>query len=684
MARIPVGNFGYRVANLAQQGRQQPALAFGAADGLAAISDSVSFIANKAMAEEERLRREQEAEAKAAAKEAERVQAITAQAQAKNALADLHDDLVGGLNDGRYDKTQIAGLQDERGRKLVEDAVANVSPGYQELVRASLLDDIGRSQRDIRKAVDAKNRQDIGAGITSYMENMQRFAQRGEPQRQEAMANIETFLQSAGPQAGMTADGIAKAVQGFKENVTLTWLDRAISQNQNNAKELGRIAADLAGDKFQELDPQKRNFLEAKIQRNQQHLMQKAEVAERRNLANLDRAEKRLAWYVENGRDIPASEMAAFEKASKGTAYEGAAQMIVAEQKAVSELLRLSPAQMAAKIKEVEAGYGATPSREQIVHVEKLKRFAANTVKLLNESPLDYAVQRDGAVVQPLDLTQPGGWADNLSARVGILKEQSQRTGAAPKGLFPQEAQAIGSLLREARPDQQREILGAISKGFGDMGVFKATMQQLAPDNPVVANAGIFAARGHESTRDRAVADLILRGNDLLRQDTKADGKPSGGKLIPMPKEEELTRAFANYEGEAYAGKEQARNVALQTAKAIYAARSSEEGDYSGIINTKRWQAAMNLATGGIDAYRGRSIVLPYGWDMGMFKDGMKSKAAELVRSGMIDKDVTMNRLLDLPLENAGDGRYFFRVGDGYLVGKDGKPAIIDFNEAGK
>lgn len=684
MAKIPVGNFGFQTPTAAPQNRQQPALAFGTGDALQSVANDFTRVAAKLSAEEEHQRKLQEAEAKAAAKEAERVKSITAQATAKNALADLHDELVTGLNDGRYQKADLVKQQTDQSQKIIEQSLKSVSPEHQDLVRASLVDDVGRSQRELRKVVQAKDKQDIHAGIGSYMEQMQRYAGRGEAQRQEAMQNVDAFLQAAGPQAGMKPDAIAKAVQGFKEGVTFNWLDRAVTQAQNSGKALAQIAKDIGEDKFPELDPQKRNFLEAKIQRNQQHLMAKAEVAERRNLSNLERMEKRLSRYVENGMDIPATEMEQFQKASKGTVFEGSAQMIVAEQKAVSEMLRLSPAQMAAKIRDVEASYGKTPSLEQVSHLNKLRRFADNTIKQLNESPLDYAVARDGAVVQPLDLTQPGTWADNLAARTGVLKEQAQRTGAAPKGLFPQEAKALASMLHDARPDQQREILGAISKGFGDMGVFKATMQQIMPDNPVVANAGIFAARGLETMRDRFTADLILRGNALLRQDTKTDGKPHAGKLVPMPKEEELHRAFASYEGDAYAGKEQARNVAFQTAKAIYAAKASEEGDYSGNIVSKRWQDSMRLATGNIESYRGRNIVMPYGMDYSAFKDGLSARAAAVVASGKVSKDITLNDLRGMPLENAGDGRYVFRVGDGYLAGKDGRPVVIDFNEATK
>lgn len=684
MARIPVGKFGFQTAEPVAQQRRMPESAFGIGDGLGAAASSLSQAAHSMMADEQRQRREQEAEAKAAAKEAQRVASITAQATAKNSLADLHDDLVTGLNEGRYQKADLVKQQADQSQKIVEKSLLDVSPDHQALVRASLMYDIGRSQRDLRKVVQAKDKQDIAAGIGSYMEQMQRYSGRGEAQRQEAMQNVDTFLQAAGPQAGMDSATIARTVQGFKEGVTLTWLDGGISRaaEKRDSKQLSLIEKDIVADKFPELDPGKKNILLGNIQRGQARILHESEIARNRNLSNLDRMEKRLSRYVENGLDIPATEMAQFQKASKGTAFEGSAQMIVAEQKAVSEMLRLSPAQMSARIKELEAGYGKTPSLEQVSHLNKLRRFADNTIKQLNDSPLDFAVARGGAVVQPLDLTQPGTWADNLAARSGVLLEQSQRTGAAPKGLFPQEAQALSSVLRSARPEQQREILGNLSKGFGDMRVFKATMQQIAPDNPVVANAGIFAARGLKSPADRQVSDLILRGNDLLRQDTKTDGKPSGGKMLPLPKEDAMQRDFNSYEGNAYAGKEEARNVTYQTAKAIYAAKASEEGDYSGDLNGKRWKEAIRLATGGIESHRGRRIVLPYGMDYGSFKDGLRSRAASLVRSGTIDKDVTMSDLQGMPLENAGDGRYFFRVGDGRLVGKDGRSIIVDFNEA--
>ena len=474
-----------------------------------------------------------------------------------------------------------------------------------------------------------------------------------------------------------------KAKEALKERA-LQSLDSAalngeINRSRNSTRAMDGLLDRMGKGEFAGVPAQQLAAAETRIGNFKNSLIVRSEAAERRRLTGLEQQAKRLSWYVENGRDIPPNEIDAFTRSARGTAYEGALMPILDEQKAVSEIAKLAPDQQVAKVKEMQASYGETPSKEQLTKLAKIQRYVNNNLKLLNESPLDYAAQREGAQVAPLDLQKPDTWADTLGARTAILTDQARRNGVAPKGLLPQEAQQIGNALKAARPEQAREILTKLYAGFGDDKVYRATMQQLAPDNPVMAVAGIAAARGLESSTDRSVADYILRGQQLLRQDTKEDGKPSGGKLIPMPKEADLSVAFANLEGNAFAGREQARNAYYQAAKSIYAAKSAEEGDYSGEINPKRWDTAMNLATGGIDTYKGRSIVLPYGVKVGEFKDGLKQRIPDLISAGRLTDGWTPEKLRDLPLENAGDGRYFFRVGDGVLVGKDGRPVVLDW-----
>lgn len=682
--RIPTGNFGFQVASAATSDRVRQGIgAFGTSDGLGALADGLTHLSARVSAEELRLQREQDAEAKAAAKEADRVRSITAQAQAKNALADLHDELVTGITDGTVDRAKVGELQRARADKIIEDSLKGVTSEHQDVVRASLIDDIGRSQREMRKVVQAKDRADVGAGISGYMESMQRYAMRGEDQRQEAMKNVDTLLQSTGPKAGLDAAAIAKQSQAFRENVTLSWLDRAITQGQNSSKVLAQIQSDISGDKFPELDPTKRNFLEAKIQRNQQHLMAKAEIAERRNLTNLGRMEQRLSWYVENGRDIPASEMATFEKASKGTVFEGSAQMIVSEQKAVAEMMRLTPAQMGSKIKELEASYGATPSKEQVVHLEKVKRFAANSMKLLDAAPLEYATSRGGAVVQKLDLSRPDTWGENLAARTSVLIEQSQRTGAPPKGLFQEEAAALSNFLQSGSDQAKTETLKALRKGFGDDKVFRATMQQIAKDSPVTALAGTIATRerpmkvgglfSDDTFTPGSTSALMLAGERILNpgKDQKGqDGKPT----FPMPKDAEMRLKFNSMAGDAFAGNPEAYQISYQAARAAYAGLVSQKGDYSGTLNDGLLKEAVQRVTGGVADINGARVVKPWGMDDSTFKDVTRREFGRVVESaGMAAMKDQWPRM---QLQNT-KGGYLVKSGTDYLLDKRGNPILL-------
>jgi hypothetical protein len=203
-----------------------------------------------------------------------------------------------------------------------------------------------------------------------------------------------------------------------------------------------------------------------------------------------------------------------------------------------------------------------------------------------------------------------------------------------------------------------------------------AVMAQLAPDDPVTAIAGSQAARGRN-----AEADLILRGQAILRPSTKSDGKPDSSGLLPMPPELDLRMRFDSYVREAFTGKPEARNAHYQAAKAAYAALSIDAGDRdTKIFNSDRWEQAMETAIGRVDKYNSRRIVLPHGIDLGEFKVGVRERIDDAARSGNLDPTWTASRLRDLPLENLGDGRYVLRSGNGVVVDKRGRPVVINFN----
>ena len=682
MARIPMGNFGNRVAAPIVQGPQLPAMAFGG-DVAWPLAKGLDVAADTFAAAEAKAQHEQEQEAKRVRAAANHAQAVAAQGQIKNALSEVHDDIALGLADGRYAKDKAGEIFAKESQKRIDEVLKGVSEENRQLVTAALTDDIGRTQHSVRQMVVKKDQQDIRGGIDAYVEQMQRYAVRGDAQRQEAMSNLDTFIRAAGPQSGMSPHDIEKTLASFKEGVTFQMLDSKVTAAQRDAKTLGKLSAALASDQYAELDPAKRNFLDAKVQRYQQHLAQMGEIAERRRLSSLNTMATRLSWYVENGRDIPPAEFDAFNKASKGTPFDGFASQIAAEQKATAEFSRLSPMQMQAKVKDLAASYGPTPTKEQITHLAKIDKFVQTSIKQLNDAPLEYAASREGAVVEPLDFSRPDSWASNLANRAAILTEQAKRSGVAPKGLMQQEAAMLTQFLSTASDQAKTETLKMLRKGFADDKVFRATMQQIAKDSPVTALAGMVATRerpmkisgffSDETFTPGSTAGLMLAGERILNpgKDAKGqDGKPT----FPMPKDQDIRLAFNSQAGDAFAGNPEAYQIAYQAARATYAGLVAQKGDYSGNLNDGLLREAIQRSTGGVANINGARVVKPWGMDDSTFKNVVKAEFGRQTAAAGIPQ--MKDQWPRLQLQNT-KGGYLVKSGTGYLLGKDGNPVLL-------
>lgn len=299
--------------------------------------------------------------------------------------------------------------------------------------------------------------------------------------------------------------------------------------------------------------------------------------------------------------------------------------------------------------------------------------------------PVAYAISTGSYGLKPLPKLYSnddlGSLSKELNRRAGAALQMSADYGTAPRLLSNDESKAIAATIKAAPVETQKAQLASIFKGVGDMGLFKQTMQTVAPDAPTIALAGIYQARGNRTTDNRDVADLILRGQAILTPNKKEDGSGhmGGASLIKMPEEKLLLSDWTSVTGDAFKGKEQAADLFMQTAKAIYAARSAEEGDYSGVINSKRWKASINLATGGIESHNGSKIVMPYGVGYDQFQNALQGQVDRIVKDGRA-LNTSPREMMRLPLENVGDGRYLFRRGSGYLVDTDGRPLVVDMS----
>jgi hypothetical protein len=59
------------------------------------------------------------------------------------------------------------------------------------------------------------------------------------------------------------------------------------------------------------------------------------------------------------------------------------------------------------------------------------------------------------------------------------------------------------------------------------------------------------------------------------------------------------------------------------------------------------------------------------------FQNTLRAQANTLAPKAL---NATAREMMNLPLENIGDGRYLFRRAAGYLVDKNGRPVVADLS----
>lgn len=392
----------------------------------------------------------------------------------------------------------------------------------------------------------------------------------------------------------------------------------------------------------------------------------------------LERQIKSLNSVILSGFDPKEDQIAAIVAAARGTDLEADALQMAATAKATGQFRRMTPVQQEAYLTRLEAEIRKDPSKFDIDLIGKFRSIQENQKRLLDISPVAFAV-RQGIVdpseiaAQPLDLANPDGQA--LRERYDLAREMRAKYGSDFKPLTPGEQEALTEALKSSKWPEKLAYFGRIQAASGDdFDGYKAVMAQLAPDDPVTAIAGVYAARNR-----MAAAAQMLRGQEILRPPKDEDGKPAKGKIWPMPTDANLRLTFDSEVGEAYAGQPRAYSDSFQAAKAIYAAATSDLGVAREVVDHDLWKEAIRLAVGGVEDWNGTATIMPYGMTKRDFKDGLYKRIDQLVLTRVIPT-IDRYRLRDMPLKAVGDGKYAFLSGSGYLVDENGDRVVIDFN----
>lgn len=503
-----------------------------------------------------------------------------------------------------------------------------------------------------------------------------------------------------------TAKQLAIAVEnGTQKELTNGYNTRYLA-TENSMQGLESLRKEVLSDET--LNEDRKNVLVGRIQNRQYVLENRIQVLENKRLRIVERGITEVNSNTLAGYEATPEQLEPLLNAAKGTELEAEAKRAIALADATRQFRQAPPLVQEQMLTQAETGLRTDPTKFDRKVVEAWRSIYSNQRRDVQDNPVSFAV-RQGFIEppEPIDLTNPDNAGEALEQRFTLARSVANRYQAPIKPLTNEEVTLLKTSMERAAPEQKRDYLGKLFEASGkDMQGYMAMMAQLAPDDPVTAIAGSHAARGRDAS-----ADLMLRGQAILRPSSKADGRPDGG-LLPMPPENDLRSGFDRYLRETFAGKPEQRNAHYQASKAIYAALSIDAGDKdTKVLDSDRWEQAMELAIGTIDKHNGRRVVLPHGMDYGDFKDAVADRAErvlkastaagvrltqaktmqpdkaqaqlrEIVNSGSyaLDPSWTVSRLNDLPLENVGDGRYMFRTGDSALVDLTGRPVIIDLN----
>lgn len=459
-------------------------------------------------------------------------------------------------------------------------------------------------------------------------------------------------------------------------------------QSMDSPQALNGLLRQVNADKT--LDEDRRNILIGRIQN-------RSEVLENRAARDQDRRDRMVQQQinvatslVEKGYELTPEQAEPLITATRGTALAPAVSQLIQTSNATRQFRNMDFRQQEAYLSQMDAAVRKDPTKYDVTLVTKLQRIHDGQKKDAYDDPTTFAV-RQGFVspqdpaAQPLNFSDPTMLGQQLSARFGLARTMAGKYGAPTKPLTTEETASLSSALIGASPQAKRQIFSTLSKASGqDFDGYKAIMSQISQGDPVTAVAGVFAGRGYASNQQNNVADMIIRGQAILQPRNQVDGSPEKGKLWPMPqgKDEGTMRTlFANAVGDAYAGMPAAQTAMYQTAQAIYAAKVSDKGDNSGILDTDSWNSAIKLATGGVERYNGHSVVLPWGMPIKDFRDQLDTRLQQIAASGALANGVTASSLSDMPLLTAGDGRYLLKAGDGVMVDKHNQPVFVDFNK---
>lgn len=689
--RIPLGNFGLRGPDPVQHSRASgdgidAAARAGQQLGAVAVGVGAGMVADQ--------RAEDEALARARAGNA----LLDREIQIKTLHADLEQRLIdGSLHHGEAVNAYRSALND-----LELPSVEGLDPVGAENYQNGLKRIEFAGLAGVQQAAEKAKRVEFKSQTDGALDRFGKLA--GMPGAD--IEKINGQVEALDP-LGQVAYGAnwGKLKQDFRDRNWTNQATQRAMQGRDNMPALQQLESDLtAADGFYagKLDPDKRNAILRTVMGDRQRLEAKiAHEADRRD-ARAERVIGEIDRQIASGVPASAEMWVAWSDAVKGTPFAADLQKRIDEETEVQKVLRMPIDQQLAFVQKREATMieGGGTIREQ-ANLNRMKGAIEANIKQIQEAPLLFNQSRTGEPVEPLDFAafadpkQAGKIGAQMRDRVATITAMQKEYGpqVAMRPLLPQEARLLTSALGTGSPRQQSELFGSLRRAIGDDGAYMAAMQQIAPDAPVKALAGMLQAKQRKITLENNflfpdvvstsgdVSQTLLEGESILNKTKGQKAEDGKAKGFPLPPERDFRDQFSGIAGLVFAGRPQAFEIAAQAVRSYYTGKAAQDGDVSGEIDGTRMKHAVAAVLGEVVNYNGNGEVLaPWGMDKSTFKDKTKEAfRTELKTRGM--PETALDTLPALGLRNKGDGSYYVVQGRGYLIDPKGNPVVININQ---
>lgn len=600
----------------------------------------------------------------------------------------------------------------EAQQKFTEDAAKIQAPQPQargqiaaENLNRGISRNIAGAEFSIGQAVDVAKQKDLQSQGALQLDSLGKLA--GMPD-----ANIDSINKQADlvapllRTAGLNPAQVSRAIQDFKDK---NWLNQATQRAMQAKDSLVAIKAmehDLtAADGFYagKLDTDKRNAVLRQVINDRMQIEYRAQHEADKRDALAERTLYKVDQQIASGVPATAAMWSTWEGIVKGTPAEAEFKDRLDDEKQVQEVLRQPVGDQVNFVQDKEAALlSAGGSLRDRANFIRLKTAVQANVTQLQSNPLLFNANRNGQDIAPLDFSTLDSpeTATQVQDRLATLRAMQKQYGAAVpiKPLLPQEAQQLTSALSSATPKEQASLFGDLNTAMGDSQAFRAAMQQIAPDAPVKALAGMLTAKQAELTTgthwfrpddtiaSQDVAATMLQGEQLLhpsKEHGKEDGKPKAGLFLPETKT--LQNEFQGKVGAAFAGRPNAAEIAFQAVQAYYVGKAAQTGRLASgnaDIDTDLVEESIKATLGGVADYNGEGeVLMPWGMTQETFDDRAQQAIDTEIRQRKLTGNAA-NALLDAGLRNAGDGTYYLMQGRNFSLDQNGHPIVIDINQA--